>query len=58
VASWAAGAQPSLPSALASFLAEEAHATPAEREALLAGNPLVTLLDADPSQEIAVLGAV
>ena len=58
VASWAAGAQPSLPSALASFLAEEAHATPSEGEALLAGNPLVKLLDADPSQEIAVLGAV
>ena len=58
VASRAAGAQPSLPSALASFLTEEAHATPSEREALLAGNPLVKLLDADPSKEIAVLGAV
>lgn len=58
VASRADGAQPSLPSALASFLAEEAHATPAEREALVAGNPLITLLDADPSREIAVLGAV
>ena len=52
------GAQSSLPSALASFLAEEAHATQSEREALLAGNPLVKLLDADPSKEIAVLGAV
>jgi hypothetical protein len=52
------GAQPSLPSALAAFLSEEAHATPSEREALLAGHPLVTLLDADPTKEIAVLGAV
>ena len=58
VASRAAGAQPALPPALASFLTEEAHATPSEREALLAGNPLVKLLDADPSKEIAVLGAV
>ncbi len=54
----AGGAQPWLPSALASFLAEEAHATPSEREALLAGNPLIKLLDADPSKEMAVLGAV
>jgi hypothetical protein len=52
------GAQPSLPSALASFLTDEAHATPSERETLLEGNPLVKLLDADPSKEIAVLGAV
>jgi hypothetical protein len=58
VASKAAGAQSSLPSALASFLTEEAHATPSEREVLLAGSPLVKLLDADPSKEIAVLGAV
>jgi hypothetical protein len=57
VASTMAGAPPSLPSALASFLTEEAHATPSEREALLAGHPLVKLLDADPSKEIAVLGA-
>jgi hypothetical protein len=56
-ASRAAGAQPSLPSALGSFLTEEAHATSFEREALLAGNPLVKLLDADPGKEIAVLGA-
>jgi hypothetical protein len=54
----AAGAQPSLPAALASFLTDEAHATPPEREALLAGTPLIKLLDADPSKEIAVLGAV
>jgi hypothetical protein len=58
VALRAAGAQPSLPPVLASFLAEEAHATPSEREALLAGSPLVKLLDADPAKEIAVLGTV
>lgn len=58
VASRADGAQPSLPSVLGSFLTEEAHATPSERESLLAGNPLIKLLDADPSKEIAVLGAV
>ena len=58
VASRADGAQASLPSALASFLTEEAHATPSEREALLAGSPLVKLLDADRSTEVAVFGAI
>jgi hypothetical protein len=47
-----------LPQALASFLAEEAHATTSEVEALVAGQPLVKLLDVDPSKEIAVFGAV
>jgi hypothetical protein len=51
-------AQPALPPALASFLVEDAHATEAQREALLAGNPLVALLDADPATEVAVLGAI
>jgi hypothetical protein len=58
VAARAAGAQQSLPPVLASFLTEDAHATSSDREALLAGNPLVKLLDADPSTEIAVLGAI
>lgn len=58
MAARAAGAQSSPPSALASFLTEETHATVSEREALLAGNPLVKLLDADPAKELAVLGAV
>jgi hypothetical protein len=57
-ASTAVGAQSSLPAALASFLTEEAHASPSDREALLAGSPLVMLLDADPSTEVAVLGVV
>jgi F-type H+-transporting ATPase subunit beta len=51
-------AQSSLPATLASFLADEAHASASERAALLAGSPLVKLLDADPAQEVAVLGAV
>ncbi len=55
----AAGVTPSaLPPALESFLAEEAHATGPDREALLAGNPLVKLLDADPGREVAVFGAI
>ena len=58
VVAGAAGTQQSLPPALASFLTEEAHATLSDRETLLAGNPLVKLLDADPSKEIAVLGAI
>jgi hypothetical protein len=58
ITSRADGAQAVLPPVLASFLTEEAQATPAEREALLAGNPLIKLLDADPSKEIAVLGAI
>lgn len=58
VTSRAAAAQPALPSALASFLTEEGLATPSEREALLASNPLVKLLNADPSKEVAVFGAI
>lgn len=52
------GAQTSLPPVLASFLTEEAQATPDEREALLAGRPLVKLLEAEAAREVAVLGAV
>jgi hypothetical protein len=56
---WAAGGgQLVLPASLDSFLLEEAHAAPADREALLAGNPVVKLLDADPAKEVAVFGAV
>jgi hypothetical protein len=53
-----ANAQSPFPPALASFLTQEAHITQPDREALLAGNPLVKLLDADPSKEMAVLGVV
>jgi hypothetical protein len=58
VAARAAGAPQSLPPALAPFLTEEAHATSSDREALLASTPLVKLLDADPSMEIALFGAI
>jgi hypothetical protein len=54
----AVGAQSSLPPALASFLTDEARASPSDRAALLAGTPLVMLLGADPSTEVAVLGVV
>src|SRR4029453_8527868 len=57
-ASAAGGPHPALPPGLDSFLAEEAHATRPDREALLAGNPLVKLLDADPGREVAVFGAI
>jgi hypothetical protein len=50
--------QPALPPALDSFLADEAHATRADREGLLAGAPLVKLLDVDPAKEVAVFGAI
>jgi hypothetical protein len=52
------GQRPSLPAVLSSFLTEEAHATQGELDVLLSGDPLIKLLDADPSKEIAVLGAV
>jgi hypothetical protein len=58
VASRADGAPPSLPAALATFLDEEAHASASDRETLLSGNPLIKALGADPSMEVAVLGAV
>jgi hypothetical protein len=58
LASREGGAQRALPAALASFISEEARATPSERDALQAGKPLVKLLDADPSKEIAVVGVV
>jgi hypothetical protein len=58
VGSRAVGAQPALPPVLASFLTEEARATSSERQALAAGHPLIKLLDADPSTEIAVLGVI
>jgi PAS domain-containing protein len=47
-----------LPAALASFLADEAHASASDRDLLLAGEPFIKLLDADPAREVAVLGAL
>ena len=48
----------SLPSMLDAFLAEEVRPTASERAALLSGEPLVRLLDADQAKEIAVFGAI
>jgi hypothetical protein len=50
--------QASLPAALDTFLTDEAHGSAADRAALLAGEPVVKLLDADPSREVAVFGTV
>jgi hypothetical protein len=47
-----------LPAALASFLASEVHGSASDRDLLLAGKPVVKLLDADPAREVAVFGAV
>src|SRR4029453_3262449 len=49
---------PAVPPGPDLFLAEEAHPTRPDREALLAGHPLIKLLDADPAREIAVFGAI
>jgi len=50
--------QAPLPAALASFLTDEAHGSASDRDLLLAGEPVVKLLDADPDREVAVFGAV
>jgi hypothetical protein len=52
------GTQPSLPPLLDSFLMNEARATAQDRAALLAGQPVVKLLDTDPAREVAVFGAI
>lgn len=50
--------QHSLPATLDAFLSDPVHATAADRDALLAGEPVVALLDADPDKEVAVFGGV
>ncbi|HUP18769.1 MAG TPA: hypothetical protein VM778_02315 [Gemmatimonadota bacterium] len=50
--------QTALPAALESFLTDEAHGGASDREALLAGQPVIRLLDADPTSEVAAFGAV
>jgi hypothetical protein len=47
-----------LPSKLEDYLATVVLPTQAERESVLAGQPIAKLLDADPSLEVAVFGAV
>jgi hypothetical protein len=58
VGSSAGGEQTPLPAVLDAFLTEEAHGVAGDREALLSGAPVVKLLDADPTVEVAVFGAV
>ena len=48
----------SLPEPLDSYLMKVAKLTPDQRTALLAGQPATKMLDADPSHEVAVLGAI
>jgi len=48
-----------LPAALEAFLSDQAHASAADRTALIAGSPVVVLLDdVDPAKEVAVFGAI
>src|SRR3954452_22069737 len=48
----------SLPERLDSYIKKGAQLTSAEQTQLLAGQPVTRMLDADPSHEVAVLGAV
>jgi hypothetical protein len=51
-------AQTPLPARLATYLDKYTKLTPAERARLATGQPVTALLDADPSTEVAVFGAV
>jgi hypothetical protein len=51
-------AKNTLPQRLDSYLIEYVKLTPAQREQLLSGQPVTRLLDADPSREVAVFGAI
>jgi hypothetical protein len=50
--------QARLPPRLAEYVARHAKLTPAQQQQLLAGQPVTQMLDADPSTEVAVFGAV
>ena len=54
----AAPQQAAFPRALDSYLSTSVRLTPAERQSLLSGAPVTKLLDADPTREVAVFGAV
>jgi hypothetical protein len=47
-----------LPAGFERFLAGTVRPTPAERQQLVGGAPITKLLDADPSKEVAVFGAI
>ena len=52
------GAQPTLPQNLQAYLDQHVQLDAASRARLLAGQPIVKLLDADPTKEVAIFGAV
>ena len=52
-----AGARP-LPPRLDAYVTKHVKLTPAQRSQLLAGHPVTQFLEADPSREVAVFGAV
>jgi hypothetical protein len=54
----AAPQPPVFPRGLDTYLTSSVRLTPAERQSLLAGAPVTKILDADPSHEVAVFGAV
>jgi hypothetical protein len=54
----AADAPHALPRVLDAFLSDAVRPTVADRDALMSGRPLVSLLDADPAKEVAVFGAI
>ena len=49
---------PALPPRLGEYIKTHVMLTPEERTQLLAGQPVTKLLEADPSREVAVFGAV
>ena len=50
--------QGTFPGKLDTYFTKTLHLTAEQRKALLAGQPLATILEADPSKEVAVLGAI
>ena len=51
-------AQAGLPARLADYVGRHAKLSAAQQQQMIAGQPVTQLLDADPSQEVAVFGAV
>jgi hypothetical protein len=50
--------QPRLPGRLAEYVTQHVKLTPAQHTQLMQGQPVTRLLDADPSREVSVFGAV
>ena len=49
---------PALPAQLESYVTKVVRPTAAQRQAIFAGQPITTLLDADPSHEVSVFGII